>query len=139
VLYRLQNGEGTGFQPRAVMLMIGTNNFNSNTAPEVAEGIGAVVLELEKRFPDARILLLGIFPRGNSKAPLRAEIKKVNDAVSKLHDGKRVFYVDIGQGFLDADGNIPREIMVDGLHPSTKGYEIWAKAVGDTLDKLRQR
>jgi lysophospholipase L1-like esterase len=139
VLYRLQNGEGTGFQPRAVMLMIGTNNFNSNTAPEVAEGIGAVVLELEKRFPDARILLLGIFPRGNSKAPLRAEIKKVNDAVSKLHDGKRVFYVDIGQGFLDADGNIPRDIMVDGLHPSTKGYEIWAKAVCDTLDKLRQR
>jgi lysophospholipase L1-like esterase len=139
VLYRLQNGEGGGFQPHAVMLMIGTNNSNSNTAPEIAEGIGAVVLELQKRFPDSKILLLGIFPRGNVKAPVRADIKKVNDAISKLHDDRRVFYMDIGQAFLDADGNIPREIMVDGLHPSTKGYEIWAKAVSDTLDKLRRR
>src|SRR5688572_7149571 len=63
VLWGLANGEGQGFQPKAVMLMIGTNN-SSNTGPEVAEGIGAIVLELRQDFPDAKILLLGIFPRG---------------------------------------------------------------------------
>jgi lysophospholipase L1-like esterase len=139
VLYRLQNGEGAGIQPRAVMLMIGTNNSNSNTAPEIAEGIGAVVLELQKRFPESKILLLAIFPRGNANAPVRNELKKVNQAISKLDDGQRVFYMDIGQAFLDSADNIPRDVMSDGLHPSSKGYDIWAKAVRDTLDKLRQR
>ena len=59
VLYRLQNGEGQGFSPKAIMLMIGTNNTARNTAAEIAEGVGAVVLELQKDFPQAKILLLG--------------------------------------------------------------------------------
>jgi hypothetical protein len=66
VLYRLQNGEGTGFSPKAVMLMIGTNNTAQNNAAEIAEGIGAVVLELRSRFPSAKIQLLGVFPRGHA-------------------------------------------------------------------------
>ena len=61
VLYRLRNGEGRGFSPKAVMLMIGTNNTARNSAAEIAEGVGAVVLELQKCFPKAKILLLGIF------------------------------------------------------------------------------
>ena len=61
VLWGLQNGEGQGFQPKAVMLMIGTNNMGANTAPEIAEGIGAVVVELRRNFPEAKILLLAIF------------------------------------------------------------------------------
>ena len=44
VLWGLQNGEGTGFQPKAIMLMIGTNNSGGNTGPEIAEGVGAIVL-----------------------------------------------------------------------------------------------
>ena len=63
VLWGLRNGEGQGFQPKAVMLMIGTNNTGTFTAPEIAEGVGAVVMELRQDFPDAKILLLAIFPR----------------------------------------------------------------------------
>src|SRR6185437_10574266 len=40
VLWGLKNGEGQGFQPKAVMLMIGTNNSGAQfTAPEIAEGV----------------------------------------------------------------------------------------------------
>ena len=62
VLWGLRNGEGQGFQPKAVMLMIGTNNSGTLTAPEIAEGVGAVVLELRRNFPAAKILLLGDLP-----------------------------------------------------------------------------
>ena len=48
------------------MLMIGTNNTARNTAAEIAEGIGAVVLELQRDFREAKILLLGVFPRGRA-------------------------------------------------------------------------
>jgi lysophospholipase L1-like esterase len=133
VLYRLQHGEGQGFSPKAVMLMIGTNNTRGNTAAEIAEGIGAVVLELRKDFPAAKILLLGVFPRGRANDPVRSDIAEMNNRISKLHDGDHVVYLDIGAKFLDAEGNIPREIMADGLHPSTQGYEIWAQAVKEPL------
>lgn len=136
VLYRLQHGEGQGFSPKAVMLMIGTNNTAQNTAAEIAEGIGAVVLELKKDFPKAKILLLGIFPRSRAGDPVRATIAEINSIISRLHDGERVFYLDIGSKFLDADGNIPKDVMSDALHPSTKGYEIWAEAVKEPLANL---
>jgi lysophospholipase L1-like esterase len=136
VLYRLQDGEGQGFKPKAVMLMIGTNNTGRNSAAEIAEGVGAIVLALQRSFPDAKILLLGIFPRGRATDPVRTTIADINKTIAKLHDGNRVHYLDIGAGFLDADGNIPQDVMSDGLHPTGKGYEIWAKAVIAPLTAL---
>ena len=136
VLYRLQHGEGQGFSPKAVMLMIGTNNTGRNTAAEIAEAIGAIVLEMQKDFPKAKILLLGIFPRSTANDPVRATIAEINSIIARLHDGDRVHYLDIGEKFLDAEGNIPRDIMSDALHPTTKGYEIWAEAVKEPIASL---
>jgi lysophospholipase L1-like esterase len=136
VLYRLQNGEGTGFSPKAVMLMIGTNNTGRNNAEEIAEGIGAVTLQLRKSFPEARILLLAVFPRAGANDPVRKTIAEINQKIAKLDDGQKIHYLDIGPKFLDADGNIPRDVMSDALHPSSKGYEIWAEAVIEPLSKL---
>ncbi len=136
VLYRLQNGEGQGFTPRAIMLMIGTNNARTHRAAEIAEGIGAVVLELQKDFPEAKILLLGIFPRSTPDDPLRTQIAEVNSIISRLDDNQRVFYKDIGAIFLSADGTIAPEVMSDRLHPTTRGYELWAEAIEQPLADL---
>ncbi len=125
-----------GFQPKAIMLMIGTNNA-ANTAPEVAEGIGAIVLEMRKDFPNAKILLLGIFPRGDPTDPNRVKIAEVNKIISKLDDQQHVFYMDIGAKFLDENGVfLPDAFRTDKLHPQEKGYDIWGAAVKDTLDKM---
>ncbi len=136
VLYRLQHGEGQGFSPKAVMLMIGTNNTAQNTAAEIAEGIGAIVLEMQKDFPKAKILLLAVFPRSTPGDPVRAKLAEINTIIAKMHDGDRVQYLDIGAKFLDAGGNISKDIMSDALHPTTKGYEIWAEAVKEPLANL---
>ncbi|MFC1839134.1 GDSL-type esterase/lipase family protein [Thermodesulfobacteriota bacterium] len=136
VLFRLQNGEGQGFSPKAIMLMIGTNNTARNNAAEIAEGIGAVVLELQKNFPEAKILLLAVFPRSTPGDPVRATLAEINKKISKLHDGDKIHYMDIGAKFLDDKEFIPQDVMSDALHPSTKGYEIWAEAVKDKLFSL---
>jgi lysophospholipase L1-like esterase len=94
------------------------------------------VLELKKYFPKAKILLLGIFPRGAAGDPARKTIAEINGIISKLNDGESIFYLDIGDKFLDAEGNIPQDVMSDALHPTTKGYEIWAKAVKEPLANL---
>lgn len=134
VLWGLRNGEGQGFQPKAVMLMIGTNNSGAYTAPEIAEGVGAVVLELRRNFPNAKILLLAIFPRSVPGDPVRDKLAEVNRAIARLDDQQHVFYLDIGARFLDERGYfLPETFRPDNLHPVLKGYEIWGEAVSPTL------
>ncbi len=137
VLWGLKNGEGQGFQPKAVMLMIGTNNSGTPTAPEIAEGVGAVVLEMRNDFPNAKILLLAIFPRGIPGDPVREKIADVNKIISKLDDQRHVFYMDIGANFLDEKGAFLQDsFRADNLHPQAKGYDIWGAAVKDKLAEL---
>ena len=137
VLWGLKNGEGQGFQPRAIMLMIGTNNSGVNTAPEIAEGIGAIVLEMRQDFPNAKILLLGIFPRGVPGDQVRDKLAEVNTIIRRLDDQKNVFFMDIGAAFLDEKGFfLPDAFRPDNLHPQAKGYEIWGAAVQARLAEL---
>ncbi len=137
VLWGLRNGEGQGFQPKAVMLMIGTNNMGPNTPPEVAEGVGAVVLELRHDFPDAKILLLAIFPRGLPGDAVRDRVAETNKIIRKLDDQKHVFYLDIGATFLDEKGVfLPDAFMSDNLHPQAKGYDLWGQAIQAKLTQL---
>ena len=143
VLWGLKNGEGQGFQPKAIMLMIGTNNSGGSdnagtaTAAEIAEGIGAVVQEMRTDFPAAKILLLAIFPRGVPGDSVRDKIARINRIIAKLDDQRNVFYLDIGARFLDEKGIfLPGAFRPDNLHPDTKGYDIWGAAVKDKLSEL---
>ena len=143
VLWGLKNGEGQGFQPKAIMLMIGTNNTGgtdyagTTTAAEIAEGVGAVVLEMRTDFPQAKILLLGVFPRGLPGDSVRDKIAEINKIIARLDDQRHVFYLDIGPKFLDEKGAfLPDSFRPDNLHPQAKGYDIWGAAVKDKLATL---
>src|SRR5262245_52702348 len=133
VLWRIQNGELDGIEPKVVVLMIGTNNASSGTPDEIAQGITAVVEELRRRLPKSRLLLLGVFPRSQRLDALRDRLNSVNAKIAKLDDGSNVKFLDIGKAFLNEDGTISREIMPDYLHLSRKGYRIWADAMEPAL------
>lgn len=143
VLWRLQNGEVDGLKPKVVVLLIGINNTSKerdgserNTAPEVIEGVTAVVKEIQDRMPKAKLLLLAVFPYKQAGDPMRDKVAVINAGISKLGKNKRVTFLDINQKFLEPDGTLPTDIMPDLLHPNEKGYEIWAEAMEPTLKKL---
>ncbi len=139
VLWRVKNGELDGIAPKVVVLMIGTNNARDDPADQIAEGVEAIVKDLREKLPRARVLLLGVFPRGESpdSNPFREKLAAVNERIKKLDDGgKTVKYLDIGGRFLNDDGTISREIMPDFLHLTPKGYRIWADAMEPTLWSL---
>ena len=134
VRWGFQNGEGQGHKPKAIMLMIGTNNTGGASGPEIAEGIGADILELRKDFPDAKIMLLAIFPRGTSPADAnRRKVEEANKIIAKLDDQKHVFFVNINDKFLDEKGGLIGFRTTDNLHPVSKGFDIWLSSVAPTL------
>jgi beta-glucosidase len=136
VLWRIQNGELEGIDPKVVVLMIGTNNTDSCSAEEITQGVTAIVAELRHRLPRAKILLLGVFPRGERPDAIRAKLDSVNELMAKLDDGSAVKFLDIGMAFLNEDGTISPEIMPDYLHLSLQGYRIWAEAMEPTLHAM---
>jgi lysophospholipase L1-like esterase len=146
VLWRITEGkEIDPLKPKLAVIMIGTNNTGRDSAEQIAGGIKAIVEELRKQKPDMKILLLGVFPRAggikkeDTTAPadkLNPKIKQINAIISKLDDGKHVFYKDIGPKFLNAEGGLDRKVMPDLLHLSPEGYQIWADAIKDDVKKL---
>ena len=148
VLWRLNNGNLDGIQPKVAMIMIGTNNSNGNdnTAEEIAEGIAAIVCTLRTELPQTKILLLAIFPRGTREQrdaktdaafnPQWAKNDNANQLVSRLADGKNVIYLDINKTFLNDRDELRLDVMPDLLHPKEMGYRIWGEAITPTLETL---
>ncbi len=149
VLWRLQNGNFDGLKPKLVVIMIGTNNVGAIGRPmpdkslyacsaeQTAEGVKLIVETLKKKVPTAKILLLGIFPRGATPAdPKRIQNTATNDLIAKLDDGKTVYYLDIAKAFLTADGTLPKETMPDLLHLTPAAYQMWADAIEPKVKEL---
>jgi beta-glucosidase len=138
VLWRFEQGQLDGIKAKVAVVMIGTNNSNNqdNTEAEILEGVTAIVQQIRTRQPDTKIILLGIFPRGQSFSPQRGKILQVNQALAKLDDGKNIFYLDFGPQLIENDGSISKTIMPDFLHPNAAGYLIWANATEPKLKQL---
>lgn len=145
VLWRIGHGnlEGlaspaAGQPPRLVVVMIGTNNSNGrdHTAEEIAAGIGAVVGAVREKLPEAKILLLAVFPRGERPNPQRDKNARASRLASALADNETVHYLDLAPHFTNADGTISAEVMPDFLHLSPKGYEIWGEAMEPKIREL---
>jgi len=141
MLWHFQHGGLDGLKgknPKLVVLMIGTNN--QGKSEEVAYGILAILKELRVRLPKSKILLLGIFPRGEKPTnALRVRNNGVNTIIRTYADDKIVHWLDLGQTFLDKDGNLNRELMPDGVHPREKGFRAWAQAMEPTVKRLMEK
>lgn len=138
VLWRLDNGNIEGIQPKAAVLMIGTNNSGSNSPEQIAEGVKAIVDKLKTKLPETKILVLAIFPRGANNEDARRKVTvAANEIIKTFADDKHVFFLDIGPKFLAEDGNtLSKEIMPDLLHLNEKSYRIWAEATEPMVAKL---
>ncbi len=127
LVWRGINGEFEGYKAKCVMLMIGTNNRES--AEETAKGVRRVLDVIAEKQPQAKTILLPIFPRGKGPGDVRRVVnEKVNAIIKGYADGEKVIWCDFNAKFLDKKGDT-KWIMRDRLHPDEAGYKVWTESV----------
>lgn len=150
ILWNLANGELENQTPKAAVVLIGTNNTDDANYPdadspeEVAGGVQAIVELLRARCPQAKILLLRIFPRENvyrgpdggerGSASARAAANlRAGELIAGLADGGQVRFMDLNHVFLRDDGTLNPELVPDLLHPGVEGTRAWVEALEPAL------
>lgn len=143
ILWRLQNGELDGVNPKVIVLLAGTNNVG-NVAPagsddakvaDITRGIKAVVDLMQSKAPNATIILTAIFPRNDNMAAMPT-INKINTNIARFADGRKIRFLNINDKLADKDGKLRDGMMGDRLHPTVKGYQVWADALKPIFTQL---
>jgi lysophospholipase L1-like esterase len=140
MLWRIEHGELDGVTPKVIVILAGTNNVGNTPGDDekiadITRGVRALVDLCQRKAPDATILLTGIFPRNDNMAVV-PEITRINANIARFADGKRIRYVNINDRLADADGRLHDGLTMDKLHPTVKGYQIWADALKPLLTEI---
>jgi cephalosporin-C deacetylase len=143
MLWRLQNGELDGVNPKVVVVLAGTNNVGNTTpigdaesrATDVARGVAALVHEIRKRAPRATVIVTGITPRDDNPAVMPV-IDAANRQIATLADGKSIRYININDRLATPDGRLREGMAQDGLHLTTQAYQLWADALKPILTDI---
>ena len=142
ILWRLENGELDNVNPKVIVILAGTNNVGAQPGgPEkvddITRGLIAIVNVCRQKAPAATIVLTAIFPRNDNMAVM-PEINRINANLAKLADGRKVRYLDVNDRLADKDGRLFDGMMNDRdkLHPTLKGYQVWAEGLKPILREL---
>jgi len=143
ILWRLQNGELDGVNPKVIVILAGTNNVGNRPASatdearamDISRGIKSILDTMRAKAPKATIILTGIFPRNDNMTAMPV-IKRINESLSKFADGKVIRYLNINDKLADKNDVLLEGMMADRLHPTLKGYQVWADALKPIFTEL---
>jgi lysophospholipase L1-like esterase len=143
ILWRLLNGELDDVHPKVIVLLAGTNNVGNAVSPDgvdataegISRGIRAILDVMRAKAPQATIILTAIFPRNDNMAVMPV-IDEVNRRIARFADGRSIRYLNVNDRLADAGGRLFDGMMHDGLHPTVKGYQVWADGLKPLLTEL---
>ena len=126
-------------QPKAVVILAGTNDLAGNTGSMTLESIEdnlVAMADLAKansiRVVFASILPVSDYEQRDGKPIIRTtqrppeKIKALNEWMKTYAANNKLTYLDYYSAMVDDKGFLKDELSEDGLHPNAKGYEIMA-------------
>jgi len=134
VLYRMQD-DVILLKPKAVVLLIGTNDLGSGGTPEdAAYNIEEILHRLHWERPDMPLILCLVMPR----APQYAKrVQKLNQLIQEAAIKFPTCRIcDTWSIYVQPNGGVTRDEFPDLLHPNQKGYKKWAEALRPILIDL---
>jgi lysophospholipase L1-like esterase len=140
ILWRLENGELDGVNPKVIVVLAGINNIGTipggdEKVADITRGLKAIVAVCQQKAPRATIILTGIFPRNDNMAVIPT-INRINENLELLANGKSIRYLNVNDKLADKDGKLFEGMSKDKLHPTVKAYQIWADGLKPILTEL---
>ncbi len=140
MLWRIENGELDEVHPKVIVILAGTNNVGMRPGGDekvanIARGLRALVDLARRKAPNATIIVTGIFPR-NDNMLVMPEINRINANLARFANDSSVRYVNVNDKLADSTGRLLDGMTVDKLHPTVKGYQVWADALKPLLHEI---
>lgn len=139
VLFRLQE-DVLDLKPRAMVLLIGTNDLSAHGDPAIVEqNITAILAKARESNPSLPIVLCQLPPRDSAEAPMvPGAFADLNARIAKLGAGKEhLLVLDLFTPLATPEGKpIAECFQKDHLHLADPGYRKWADALLPDLEKL---
>jgi lysophospholipase L1-like esterase len=134
---RLQ-GDVLDLHPKAVSILIGTNDLDQGGEPEVvAENLKAIVAALHAANPAMPIVINKVMPRGPKPDLFPDKIRKLNALYEEaFKNDAQICFCDTWSLFDDGNGSCKKEEFPDMLHPNAGGYAKWTAALRPIFDRL---
>jgi lysophospholipase L1-like esterase len=138
ILWRAQNGELDGVDPRVIVILAGANNISGPLDDaQVADlrlGMQLLLDTCRLKAPSAKIILMGVLP---SNYPTVVSTRaRINATFATLADGTTIRFLDVTNRIADANG-VPRPgMLADDVHLALPGYQAWADALRPLLLEL---
>lgn len=140
ILWRVQEGELDGVNPKVIVILAGTNNVgkvppDDATQADIVRGMKNLIELCQQKAAAATIVLTAIFPRNDNPAVMPA-INHINSQIEKFAGGRKVRFLNVNDKLADKNGLLFEGMTVDKLHPTLKGYEVWADGLRPILTEL---
>ncbi len=134
VRFRLQE-DVLDLHPKAVVLLIGTNDLGLGGNPEdAAANLKAILSQLRQSSPALKIILCRVMPRGVAAGRFPETIQRLNQSLDTLSaEIPGVILCDTWSLFAGENGGPRKDEFPDLLHPNGLGYRKWAEALHPLL------
>ena len=134
---RLQ-GDVLDLHPKAVSILIGTNDLDQGAEPEVvAENLKVIVSALHAANPAMPVVINKVMPRGPKPEVFPDKIRKLNALYEEaFKNDAQVCFCDTWSLFDDGTGSCKVEEFPDMLHPNAAGYAKWTAALQPIFERL---
>jgi len=146
LLWRLGEGEDLRGLPRLdwsrqspelVLMLVGTNDGNRNSACDVFHGIIAVADKVREVFPGANLVVFSILPRGDDMLERIDDIELTNSALKEAAPLDGFTFIDAHDAFL-CDHRTPCSLVrpPSNVHPTEEGYQVLSGILQNELQRL---
>jgi lysophospholipase L1-like esterase len=128
-------------QPKAVVILAGTNDISSNTGPSTLEMIEDNLASMNELAQANRIKVIfsAVMPtcdyiQNQSTRRPNSKIIELNKWIQQYAATHNAAYLDYYTPMLDDQGALKKEITMDGLHPNDAGYELIGPIAQKAID-----
>jgi lysophospholipase L1-like esterase len=120
-------------KPDRIFILIGINDMKRGTPKEVIlDNYRKIIRTVKAKSPLTKLFVQSILPINKPMLPAayaklsNAAILQMNTQLKEICKAEQLNYVNLHEIFAGADGELKKELSIDGLHLRSAAYILWA-------------